>query len=226
MDTLSRAVRKFVYDRFQQTSHPPVAEEIARQFEIDRHQAVETLQSLQAERMLALTPGTARILMAHPFSALTTPYRVTLPSGQRFFANCAYDAVNIQLALKEPVQIDSFCYHCCEPIQIDLADEAVRSARPQDPVIYFGLPFAHWWDDIIHTCSNTMLFFSSRKHFDAWLDTDRAKAGEVLKLEQVIELGGPLSKGRMDLNYQKPSASELSSHFKAMGLTGEFWAVG
>ena len=223
MDTLSREVRKFVYDRLKQTSHPPVVEEIARQFGIERHEAVETLQSLQADKMLVLTPGTARIFMAHPFSALTTPYRVTLSSGQRFFANCAYDAVNIHLTLKEPLQIQSFCHHCCEPIQIELASEAVVSAQPLDTVLYLGLPVARWWDDIIHTCSNTMLFFSNREHFDAWSDTN--KAGEVLTIEQAIELGGPLSRGRMDLNYEKPSASELANHFKAMGLTGRFWAV-
>lgn len=224
MDTLSQKVRKFVYDRFGQTSHPPVAEEIARQFGIERQQAVETLQSLQAEKMLVLTLGTTRILMAPPFSALTTPYRVTLSSGQRFFANCAYDAVNIHLTLKEPLQIQSFCHHCCEPIQIELANEAVVSAQPQNTVLYLGLPVARWWHDVIHACSNTMLFFSSREHFDAWSNTN--KAGEVLTIERAIELGGPISRGRMDLNYEKPSASELSNHFRVMGLTSEFWETG
>jgi len=227
MEMLHRQVRKFAYDRFRETSQPPVAEEIAKQFSLDREEAAATLQSMQAERILALVPGTVRILMAHPFSALTTPYRVKLNSGQELFANCAYDCVAMHVMLEEDIAIRSFCTHCCDSIFIQLADKAVQSAQPQDVIIYLGLPFAHWWDDIVNTCSNTMLFFCNQSHLDAWVEsTGLEEPGESLSIERALGLAGPTYRGRMGLDYVKPSAQVLSRHFEALGLTGKFWTVG
>lgn len=227
MDPLFREVRKFVYDRFRETSQPPVAEEISRKFGLNRREGVTTLQSMQAERILALVPGTVRILMAHPFSALTTPYRVKLNNGQEFFANCAYDSVAMHVMLEENIAIRSFCTHCCDPILIRLSDETVESAQPQDTIIYLGLPFARWWDDIVNACSNTMLFFCNQNHLDAWVKcTGSKKPGENLSIEQALRLAGPTYRGRMELNYEKPSVKVLYKHFEALGLRGEFWAVG
>ncbi len=227
MEMLHRQIRKFVYDKFRETSQPPVVEEISTRFGLDRREAATTLRSMHAERILVLLPGTVRILMAHPFSALTTPYRVKLNNGQALFANCAYDAVAMHVTLEENIAVRSFCTHCCEPILIELTDEAVRSAQPRDTIIYLGLPFAQWWDDIVNTCSNTMLFFCNQSHLDAWVEGNGLeKPGESLTIEQTLRLAGPTYRGRMELDYDKPSAEVLSTHFEALGLTGAFWAVG
>lgn len=227
MDTLAKNVRKFVYDRLRVTAQPPLAEEVARQFELDRQNAVETLKLLEVNRMLVLLPGTARILMAHPFSAITTPFRVTQNGGQEFFANCAYDSIAMHLTLEEDVKVTSFCHYCCETIEIELADETVRTCRPKDTIVYLGLPFARWWDDMVYTCSNTMLFFSNKDHLDAWLETNHiTDPGQALTIDQALRLGGPTFKGRMDVDYEKPAPTELSKHFESLGLTGEFWQVG
>ena len=226
MDTLARKVRKFVYDRFRETSYPPVVEEIARRFDLDRGKAVETLNTLDSNKLLVLMTGTERILMAHPFSAITTPFRVWNQEGQRFFANCAYDSIAMHLTLEEDVRIESFCHHCGELIQIELTNETVQSAQPKSTIIYLGLPVALWWDNIVHTCSNTMLFFSHEGHLDEWLETNKiVNPGQFLTVDQTIKFGGSSYKGRMDIDYERPSASELSSHFEALGLRGPFWQL-
>ena len=226
MDMLARKVRKFVYDRFRETSYPPVVEEVGRQFDLRRREAADTLKTLESNKLLVLMPGTERILMAHPFSAIATPFRVWNREGQRFFANCAYDSITMHLTLEEDVRIESFCHHCGELIQIELTNETVRSAQPKNTIVYLGLPFARWWDNIVHTCSNTMLFFSHDGHLDEWLETNKIMdPGQFLTIDQAIKLGGPAYKGRMDIDYERPPASELSSHFEALGLRGPFWEL-
>src|SRR5438445_11118832 len=102
---LGRDVRKFVFDSFLEHSVPPVLEEIMERFRLGRPQAFEVLQALEAARHLKLVPGTQRILMAFPFSAVATPFRVERSSGTSFFANCAWDAVAFHSMLNEPIRI-------------------------------------------------------------------------------------------------------------------------
>ncbi|TLZ78633.1 MAG: hypothetical protein E6K11_08340, partial [Methanobacteriota archaeon] len=78
---LARDVRKFVFDSFLENSVPPVLEEIMERFHLGRPQAFEALQALEAARHLKLVPGTQRILMAFPFSAVATPFRVERSNG-------------------------------------------------------------------------------------------------------------------------------------------------
>lgn len=224
MDMLARQIRKFVYDRFRETSHPPVVEDVMRRFELDRPKAVEMFKILDSNKQLVLTPGTERILMAHPYSAIMTPFRVKRNRNQILFANCAYDAIAMHVTLQKDITIESFCHHCGEIIQIELSDEMVRSAEPKNALVYFGLPAARWWDNIVHTCSNTMLFFGHEEHLDEWLETNRiADPGQALTIDQTIKMAGPSYKGRMDIDYERPPVSELSNHFEGLGLKGPFW---
>src|SRR5262245_14692402 len=106
-EAAARDIRKFVYDRFRETARAPVVEVIMQRFALSRRQVVDLLRGLEAARQLALVPGTERILMAHPFSAITTPFRVEARGGRTFFANCAWDAIAFHVLLDEPIRIDS-----------------------------------------------------------------------------------------------------------------------
>ncbi len=226
MDAGMRKIRKFIYDRFRETSRPPVVEEVMNRFNLCRPQAVESLNILESERHIVLLPGTERILMAHPFSAATTPYRVKLTGGQLMFGNCALDSISLHVALKQDVRIESFCHHSGKPIEVDLENETVRSVRPEGTIVYFGLPVARWWDDIIHTCSNTMVFFGSQRDLDEWLTSNRIKArGQDLTIEKTIKLSLPTSRRRMEIDYDKPSIPELTNHFRSLDLQGPFWQL-
>lgn len=225
MESLTRDVRKFIYDHFRDTARAPVVEEIMSRFGLPREDVASVLKALESERQLVLLPGTGRILMAHPFSAITTPFLVTLRSGRRYFANCSWDSLAFHVTLAEPVRVDAFCHHSGEPIEIELAEQGVVWARPRETLVYFGIPAAQWWHDVIHTCSNTMVFFGSRQRMDQRKADNAMQDGEALTLEQAIELSLPIYRHKMDLDYERPGAAELSAHFAKMGLTGPFWAL-
>src|SRR5438094_10007844 len=70
---LVQDVRKYVFVHFLEYSVPPVAEQIMKRFHLGRPQALEVLRALETGRHVRLVPGTQRILMAWPFSAVATP---------------------------------------------------------------------------------------------------------------------------------------------------------
>jgi Alkylmercury lyase len=222
----ARDIRKFIYDRFRDTTRAPVVEEIMEHFALDRRRVVDALRELESARQLALVPGTERILMAHPFSAIATPFRVESRGGRRYFANCAWDAIAFHVLLEEPIAIDSYCHHCGETVEIRLADGAVQTARPASTLVYLGLPAAKWWENIVLACSNTMLFFGSAAHLDDWLAAEpKMAAGQALSIDQAIGLSLPIYRGKLAVDYERPSAAVLSNHFRALGLTGPFWEL-
>lgn len=222
----ARDIRKLIYDRFRETSRPPVVEEIMERFTLHRRRVVDILRELESARQLALVPGTERILMAHPFSAIATPFRVEARGGRTFFANCAWDSIAFHVLLEERIRIDSYCHHCGETVEISLADDAVQSARPASTIVYLALPAAKWWENIVLACSNTMLFFSSAAHLGDWLAADPTlSAGEALAIDTTIRLSFPIYRGKMALDYERPSAALLSNHFRDLGLTGPFWQL-
>src|SRR2546422_6447848 len=96
-----RQARKLVLDHFREHAVPPVLEDLMTRFRLGRDDAFEVLRGLEAARHLKLVPGTQRILMAFPFSAIATPFRVTRPViGRRYYANCAWDAVAFHSMLR------------------------------------------------------------------------------------------------------------------------------
>ncbi|MCI4347352.1 MAG: alkylmercury lyase family protein [Thermoplasmata archaeon] len=218
----SAAVRKFVFDYFLEHSVPPVAELIALQFGLDPLSIRHSLEQLDAAHHLRLLPGTSRILMAFPFSAIATPFRVTRANGRVYFANCAWDAVAFLPMLHESIRIDSYCAHCNAPVTILLNAD---SPAPEGPLVYLGRPAHEWWDDIIDTCSNTMVFLLSEAHYNEWGDEKGEKAGVTLSIERTIRLSEPVYARKLDLEYSRPSKEELQTHFARLGLTGPFWKL-
>lgn len=216
------AVRKFVFDYFLEHAVPPVAELIAHQFGLHPPSIRRALEQLDAAHHLRLVPGTSRILMAFPFSALATPYRVTRANGRAYFANCAWDAVAFHPMLQEPIRIDSYCAHCNAPVTIALDAD---SPAPPRPLVYLARPAHEWWDDIIATCSNTMVFLSSEEHYNEWGDEKGETAGVTLSIERTIRLSEPIYSRKFDPGYSRPSKEELQSHFARLGLTGPFWRL-
>jgi hypothetical protein len=221
---LARDLRKFVFDRFLEHAVPPVLEEIMERYHLDRARALESLRALEAARHVKLVPGTQRILMAFPFSAVATPFRVTRRNGQGYFANCAWDAVAFHAMLNEPVRIMSRCHHCAEHLAIELADGRV-TASPPKPLVYLSLPASQWWNDIVNTCSNHMVFFRSVDHLADWRTASPAPAGTALTVEQTHALSQPIYRDKLKLDYVRPSKDQLVAHFRELGLSGPFWEL-
>ena len=220
-DDLTRRARLFIFEHFLEHSAAPVVEQLMTRFSLSREAATDVLRELEAAHHLALVPGTARILMAFPFSAVTTPFRVT--AGDRtYFANCAWDAIAFHTMLDEDIHVESYCHHCAVPITVDIGENIVQ-IEPTEAIVYLALPPTQWWTDIVTTCSNTMVFFASAEHRDASDLCAPSESGASLTPEQVGRLSGPIYSEKLALEYARPSREELLSHFAQLGLTDDYW---
>jgi Alkylmercury lyase len=223
--TLAQRVRLHIYEHFLAHSVPPVAEELMRDFSLSRAEVSEVLGEVAASRNVALVKGTLRILMAFPFSAMATPFRVHA-RARDYFANCAWDAVAFHAMLGgDDVAVDSFCHHCATPIRIELSGGRATVVDPPETIVYLALRPTQWWEDIITTCSNTMVFFASPEHRDASDLCAPADQAASLTPDQAHALSIPLYGSRLSIDYIRPGRDELMAHFAALGLTGPYWQI-
>lgn len=221
----TKLVRKYIFDYFEKNETSPVLEQIMLKFELDRHEAFKTLQELEAAHHIYLVPGTQRILMAWPFSSVATPFRVRLAKEKReYFANCAWDAVAFHVMLQKEQSIMSYCHHCAEEINIRLKDQKRVPSSLNNPLVYLALPAAKWWENILSTCSNNMVFFSSHEHLADW-SKSTATTGEALTIEQTLKLSVPFYHKKMNTDYVRPSRDETIALFQSLHLTGDFWKI-
>ena len=223
--SLAQRMRLRIFETFVETSVPPLAEQLMREFALDRGTVEGELDALVSSRSIALVKGTHRILMAFPFSAVATPFAVHA-RGRTYFANCSWDAVAFHAMLGEdPVDIDSYCQHCAEPIRIEFrAGRAVR-VEPAATTVYLALRPTEWWTDIITTCSNTMVFFAGPDHRDASALCAPSEQAASLTPDQTHALSVPLYRDRLKIDYTRPGHDELNAHFASLGLTGPYWQI-
>lgn len=223
-EALAPRVRLFIFEQFLEHGAPPVVEQVMGTFSLSRDEAGGVLRDLETARHVALVPGTARILMAFPFSAIATPFQATV-RGRSYFANCAWDAIAFHAMLGDDTRVDSYCHHCAAPIQIELRDGRATQVSPEESLVYLALRPADWWGDIVTTCSNTMVFFASPEHRDASDLCTGADAGASLTPDQVHALSGPIYAGKFALDFTRPAKDALLAHWAAMGLTGDYWKL-
>jgi hypothetical protein len=204
-----------------------VLEQIMQKFGLERADAFNVLVDLQSARHIALLTGTQRILMAFPFSSIVTPFRVKVVGKDgEYFANCAWDAVAIHVALGKEQWISSYCHHCSEDVKIHLKYQRVVSQKfEKQPLVYLSLPASKWWENITLTCANNMVFFSSKDHLVEWIKSGSSTGGEALTIEQTLRLSVPIYKTKMSLDYARPSREETIAHFQSLGLTNDFWKI-
>jgi hypothetical protein len=222
---LDERIRLAVLREFVRTGSPPTVEHMMGELRLSREEIERGLERLDETRHLKLLPGTHRILMAFPFSAIATPYSVVLRGNQRYFANCAWDSIAFYPVLHKPIHVESFCYHCGRALSFELRADKVKTGAGAPPVIYLGRPAAEWWTDIITTCSNTMLFFASSEHLQQWRDSHPDTGGVELPIETVLKLSGPLYAGKMSAGFTRPSHDRMIQLFRELNLTGEFWRI-
>lgn len=222
---LATNVRKYVFDYFLSHGQAPVLEQIMREHRLSRTTAYSVLKDLETARHLVLIPGTQRILMANPFSNVTTPFKVKTV-GREYFAACAWDLIAFHVMMdRKEVEINSYCHHCAEPIRIVLKNGKVESSQPRNPLVYISIPAARWWQNIVDTCSNNIVFYGSKEHLDEWLSKNPGLTGESLTVSKTLELSPPIYADKLNLDYARPTVDQLAAHFGALGLHGEFWKL-
>jgi hypothetical protein len=223
--TVAQRVRLHIYERFLETAQPPVVEELMTEFSLPRAKVGTILDELVDTRAIAVVKGTSRILMAWPFSAITTPF-VVRANDRTYFANCSWDSIAFHAMLgNAPVSIESYCHHCARPIRIDFDAGEQTRVDPESAIVYLALRPSQWWEDIILSCSNTMVFFCSAQHRDAsglGTGTDQAAS---LTPQETHDLGVPLYERRLEIDFVRPGRDELNAHFARLGLGADYWRV-
>jgi hypothetical protein len=223
--TLAQRVRLYVFEHFLEHAVPPLVEQLMNEFNLTRAETVTVLREVAESRGVAVVKGTSRVLMAWPFSAIATPFAVRT-GGKRYYANCSWDAIAFHAMLDQAaVRIDSYCHHCARPIEIELEDGRATMVEPAGTIVYLALRPTQWWEDIILTCSNAMVFFCSAEHRDASGLVPDDQPGASLTPDQAHALGVPLYADRLKVDYQRPGRDALNAHFASLGLTGPYWQV-
>jgi hypothetical protein len=134
-------LRRLTYSKLVELGRPPLAAEL------DYDGVVEGWRGLHDAHALVLDPATDEILMAHPFSAVPTPYRVHA-DRRSWYANCAWDAFGICAALHVDGSIETTCPDCGEKINVEVRDQRVSD---ESLLFHCLVPARHWWDDIVFT---------------------------------------------------------------------------
>jgi hypothetical protein len=143
--SIDRDVRLAIYRSVVEAERPPTAPELARVLGLPIAEIETSFGRLADDHVIVLAPGTPYIWMASPFSAIPTPFAVTV-GRRRYFANCIWDALGIPACLHADARIETSCPDCSEPVALEVRDDALDASA--EGAIHFVVPAARWWDDI------------------------------------------------------------------------------
>jgi hypothetical protein len=145
--TLDAGVRRHIYDVTLASGRPPTIEGLVAGTGADAASVRASLSRLAAARVVVLQRESGEILMAPPFSAVPTPFPVR-SSRHTCWANCAWDALGVAVAMRATVDIDGACGCCGESLTLRAGLEHPPAG---ECLLHFAVPARHWWDDVVFT---------------------------------------------------------------------------
>ena len=140
-------VKLAVYRHFAETGNGPSPEDVANRIGSEVGRVLEAYGDLCAKRVLVLDTDGASIRMASPFSGIPTQH-VVKSGGKQYYANCAWDALGVPAALRQPGTVYSRCEESGEPLRLEVG---TQGPEPSGWVFHCLVPAAHWWDNIVFT---------------------------------------------------------------------------
>jgi hypothetical protein len=139
-----RELRHWIYSRIIRTGSVPAIKEISRERGATPDAVVDSLKRLGDLHAFALVPHSGEIWMAHPFSAVPTPYRVKTAS-RGYWANCAWDALSIPAMLGVDATVDAQCPECTETMRFEFSGGELRERHG---VVHFAVPPSRFWQNV------------------------------------------------------------------------------
>jgi hypothetical protein len=136
---LLETLRVAIYESFVATGEAPSAGALARAVGCDVGDAQLGLWELAEAHAIVLAQGSVEIVMAHPFSAVPTGYRVE-SGGVAYWANCAWDALGIAAILGRDTE-------CRAEIDLSVRGGAASGSG----VVHFLVPPRRFWEDVRFT---------------------------------------------------------------------------
>lgn len=141
---LDRDVRFQVYRHFVETGRAPTVPAIASELDAPQDAVGRSLCRLEDAHMLALAPGSLNVWMAHPFSAVPTPYPVETKE-RSYWANCAWDALAVPALLGVDALTQAACPDCSEPLTLRTRGGELEAT---DAVVHFAVPPGRFWENV------------------------------------------------------------------------------
>ena len=143
-EDLDRQVRHRIYRHFAETGRAPGVGDLAAPTDRSIADVERSLDRLAEAHAIVLAPGTRNVWMAHPFSAVPTPYPVRTAGGT-WWANCAWDALGIAALLGVDAETRTRCPDCGEPMTLRVADGRVE---PREALVHFVVPPRRFWENV------------------------------------------------------------------------------
>lgn len=141
-----RAVRLHVFERTAGDGVVPTVADAARALGLSEADVEASFRRLAAGKVIVLVPGGREILMANPFAARPTAFRVNA-DGRQWYGNCAWDALGVLSALGADGTVTTTCADCGDPLEV-----AVERGSPTGrAVLHIAVPAHSWWEDIVFT---------------------------------------------------------------------------
>jgi hypothetical protein len=144
--SLERAVRRFVFRHFVDTTRAPDVATMADAVNATSDAVIAALKRLADLHALVLAPATASIWMAHPFSAVPTAYPVVI-GGRTYWANCAWDAAGVLSLVGGDGECRTRCADCGEAVAMVVRDGRMHG----DGVVHYAVPPRRFWENVAYT---------------------------------------------------------------------------
>jgi hypothetical protein len=112
-----------------------------------RDEVDAALVKLEEQHAIALAPTTRNVWMAHPFSAVPTPFAV-VSANTTYWANCAWDMLAIPAILELDARAEPRCAESGEPMPMAFrAGELVEG----EGLIHLVVPPRRFWKNVGYT---------------------------------------------------------------------------
>jgi hypothetical protein len=212
--------RLAVYSALAETGRLPSPARLAEIAGGPLHAAEATLE-LARQRAWALGPD-GTIVLAHPFATRSFGYSV-MSATTLWWGGCCWDAFAIPHLVPDcgPTIVAGSCPACDRPLVWRVDTTAAPEGKER---AHFLVPTQHMWDDVIHTCSNQLLFCGD-ECIDTWLGRTGNDEGYRMDLVTLWRFASQWYAGRLDRGYTRREPAEALSHFRSVGLDGSFWGL-
>jgi len=136
-------IRRLVYDRLLSGGGTPSKASLASAADLTLVETSASLQRLADAHMLVLQRD-GEILMANPFSAVPTPFVVSIGANS-WHGNCIWDAMGIAAMAHREAVVEASCGCCGSAMTLRVPGDCTSDER----LAHFAIPAARWWDDIV-----------------------------------------------------------------------------
>jgi Alkylmercury lyase len=144
---MDERVRCAIYEMTMRDGVPPSSVLVAAALGIDAKDALESFERLAEAHMIVLKEdGRGEILMAGPFSAIPTPFQVSV-NVLVAYANCVWDSLGIPAMMRADAVIDTNCADCGSPAQLLVNGGRLTGTG----FMHFVVPARLWWSHIVYT---------------------------------------------------------------------------